>query len=289
MRQAVRAIFIAIAIHAGVPATAQDGAVARDFTFRKVGVPKPGTTNRITVQIDPEEQAAYLALGRDKKPAVRTATARAKPGGGPAAAGTGRFGWYWDLVPPERSEAGPVQLQTVLAALDAAPEGQGVPEPRLSDLQDITDVHGRDILLATVGTRVSPALALAVIWAESSGRVDARSSAGAVGLMQLISATAERFDVADSTLPADNIGGGVAYLNWLMEKFDNDPLLVIAAYNAGENAVIRSGGVPEFPETRDYVPKVLAAWRVARGLCITPPELMSDGCVFAVREARNDG
>ncbi|MFT6912329.1 MAG: soluble lytic murein transglycosylase-like protein, partial [Paracoccaceae bacterium] len=80
--------------------------------------------------------------------------------------------------------------------------------------------------------------------------------------------------------PAQNIKGGVAYLNWLMGAFDRDPLMVLAAYNAGENAVTRHGGVPPYPETRDYVPKVLAAWTVARGLCATPPELVSDGCVF---------
>jgi len=65
-----------------------------------------------------------------------------------------------------------------------------------------------------------------------------------------------------------------------MREFDGDPLMVIAAYNAGENAVRRNGGVPPYAETRDYVPKVLAAWQVARGLCATPPELVSDACVF---------
>ena len=86
--------------------------------------------------------------------------------------------------------------------------------------------------------------------------------------MQLMPATAERFGVADRTLPADNIKGGVAYLNVLMKLFDRDPAMVLAAYNAGENAVKSHGGVPPFDETRAYVPKVLAAWSVARGLCL---------------------
>jgi len=67
-----------------------------------------------------------------------------------------------------------------------------------------------------------------------------------------------------------------------MEHFDNDPILALAGYNAGEGAVRQNAGVPPYAETRDYVPKVLAAWTVARGLCKTPPELVSDGCVFSL-------
>jgi soluble lytic murein transglycosylase-like protein len=65
-----------------------------------------------------------------------------------------------------------------------------------------------------------------------------------------------------------------------MQEFDNDPILVLAGYNAGEGSVRNYDGVPPYAETRDYVPKVLAAFQVARGLCTTPPELISDGCVF---------
>ena len=82
--------------------------------------------------------------------------------------------------------------------------------------------------------------------------------------------------------PGQNIKGGVAYLDWLMKHFDRDPLLVLAAYNAGEGAVEANDGIPPYTETRDYVPKVLAAWQVAQGLCLTPPELFSDPCVFKV-------
>lgn len=128
---------------------------------------------------------------------------------------------------------------------------------------------------------MSPALVLAVIAVESAGKVDAVSGAGAQGLMQLMPATAERFGVEDSLIPAENILGGVKYLNWLMDEFDRDPILVLAGYNAGEGSVRTYEGVPPFEETRDYVPKVLAAFQVARGLCQTPPELITDGCVFA--------
>src|SRR5690606_27796962 len=134
------------------------------------------------------------------------------------------------------------------------PEGTSVRGPRLQHMQEVADTYGKDILRATLDTNVSPALVLAVIGIESAGRSDAVSSAGAVGLMQLIPATAERFGVSDSTDPVQNIKGGVAYLDWLMKEFDNDPVMVLAAYNAGEGAVRSNGGVPPYAETRDYVP-----------------------------------
>jgi len=151
-------------------------------------------------------------------------------------------------------------------------------------LQDIARSQGIPILRSTIGTSVSPALVLAVISVESAGQADAVSRSGATGLMQLMPATAARFGVTDSLVPEDNIAGGVKYLDWLMQKFDNDPILVLAGYNAGEGSVRTHQGVPPFAETRDYVPKVLAAFQVARGLCQTPPELISDGCVFAVMD-----
>ena len=100
------------------------------------------------------------------------------------------------------------------------------------------------------------------------------------GLMQLIPATAERFGVKDSMDAKSNIRGGVAYLDWLLEEFDGDALLALAGYNAGEGAVKKNGGIPPYSETRAYVPKVIAAWSIARSLCLTMPELASDGCVF---------
>ena len=135
----------------------------------------------------------------------------------------------------------------------------------------------------TVGTRVSPALVLAVMAVESGGRVDAVSRAGAQGLMQLMPATAARFGVSDAFDADQNVAGGVAFLDLLVGMFDGDPILVLAGYNAGENSIADNNGVPPYAETRDYVPKVLEAFRTARALCLTPPELISDGCVFARR------
>lgn len=103
-----------------------------------------------------------------------------------------------------------------------------------------------------------PALVHAVIRAESAYRSDAVSSKGAVGLMQLMPATAERYGVTDRRDPADNLRGGIAYLKDLLQLFDKDLRLALAAYNAGEHAVAKYGNkVPPFPETQDYVRKVI--------------------------------
>jgi soluble lytic murein transglycosylase-like protein len=154
-------------------------------------------------------------------------------------------------------------------------------------MQNLAETWGTEILKATIGTNVSPALVLAVIGIESAGNPEAVSSAGATGLMQLIPATATRFGVTDAADPVQNIKGGIAYLNFLMNTFNRDPVLVLAAYNAGEGAVAANDGVPPYRETRDYVPKVLAAWTVAQGMCMTPPELVSDPCVFRIISASN--
>lgn len=252
----------------------------RDFTFRRIAVAPHSGGPRITVQIDPEEQARLLAL-RPSVPPLPDASPEAAAGAG----GDATLGWFWTAVSPEIG-AGAGRFQRALAVLGAPPPGATpVPPPRLAHLQTLAAAHGPALLRASVGTRVSPALALAVIAVESSGRADAVSPAGAQGLMQLIPATAARFGVSDAFDPVQNIGGGIAYLDWLMETFDGDVVLALAGYNAGEGAVQRNGGVPPFAETRAYVPRVLAAWQVARGLCLTPPELPGDGCVFVTRTA----
>jgi soluble lytic murein transglycosylase-like protein len=103
-----------------------------------------------------------------------------------------------------------------------------------------------------------PELLHAVIRAESAYQPDALSHAGACGLMQLMPGTAERFNVRNIWDPAENIQGGAAYLRLLLDMFDNDLQLALAAYNAGENAVKRYGNqIPPYQETQDYVRKVL--------------------------------
>jgi hypothetical protein len=104
---------------------------------------------------------------------------------------------------------------------------------------------------------IDPYLARAVIQAESAFYARARSRAGALGLMQLMPQTAQRFGVVDPFDPRQNITGGVRYLKWLSETFGGDLPRVVAAYNAGESAVFKYQGIPPYPETRAYVPRVL--------------------------------
>ncbi len=235
-----------------------------DFQAKRVKPPAPGTKKRINVQIEPQEEVVTAA------PSVAPSS--------PTPDGPGKYAWFWETVAPVSADGGPWRLDQALQALKG-PDTQ-VSTPRLQTLQNIAKAHNASILGSTVGTQISPALVLAVIAVESGGRIDAESGAGAQGLMQLMPATASRFGVNNSLEPNQNISGGVRYLDWLMQEFGQDPILVLAGYNAGEGAVRSHSGVPPYAETRDYVPKVLAAFAVAKGLCQTPPELISDGCVF---------
>jgi soluble lytic murein transglycosylase-like protein len=118
------------------------------------------------------------------------------------------------------------------------------------------------IVAASRATRVDADLIEAIITAESAFNPFALSSTGALGLMQLMPATAERFGVTDRLDPAQNILGGARYLNFLLGKFNNNLKLAVAAYNAGEGNVMKHRNrIPPFKETQKYVPKVLAYYK----------------------------
>jgi soluble lytic murein transglycosylase-like protein len=97
----------------------------------------------------------------------------------------------------------------------------------------------------------------AVIRVESGFNPRAVSRKGARGLMQLMPATAVQLGVRDSFDPAENIDGGVRHLRGLIERFDNNVSLALAAYNAGERAVLQYGGIPPYVETQQYVTRIL--------------------------------
>lgn len=135
---------------------------------------------------------------------------------------------------------------------DCVPLGEG--EPSRQQIE-------RWVHLLAPEYGLEPRLVLAVIAAESNFDARALSSKNAHGLMQLIPGTAQRFGVADIWHPVDNLCGGMAYLSWLMDHFDGNLRLSLAAYNAGELAVQRYGGVPPFDETRRYVRRILSSYQ----------------------------
>lgn len=112
---------------------------------------------------------------------------------------------------------------------------------------------------------IEAALLHAVISVESGYNARALSKRGAAGLMQLMPETARRFGVADVFDPVNNVRAGAQYLNQLLKLFDNDLPLVLAAYNAGEAAIIKYGNrIPPYPETIAYVPKVVRSYQQLR-------------------------
>jgi soluble lytic murein transglycosylase-like protein len=118
------------------------------------------------------------------------------------------------------------------------------------------EAYRERVLLEAANQGLDPALVRAIMHAESAFNPSALSKAGAAGLMQLMPGTASDYGVSNRLDPDQNIRGGVAYLRFLMDMFDGNADLVMAAYNAGQNAVLKYTGIPPYEETQVYVQRV---------------------------------
>src|SRR6204780_70656 len=132
--------------------------------------------------------------------------------------------------------------------------------PPIAPTEESTDPMDRMVRDAAERHKVDPALVKAVISTESGWNPRAVSPKGAVGLMQLIPETAQRYGVGNLFDPAQNVEGGTTYLKWLLDRYNGDLPRTLAAYNAGEHAVDLYRGVPWYPETQKYVQKVTHAY-----------------------------
>jgi Rod binding domain-containing protein len=136
------------------------------------------------------------------------------------------------------------------------PPAQGISEALGPAFERIQNFH-QPIMEASRTYDVDPALIYAVIYRESSGNPQTVSSKGAKGLMQLMDGTARELGVSNSFDPEENVRGGTQYLRQMLDRFDGDLRLALAAYNAGPGAVERHGGIPPYTETIEYVRRVM--------------------------------
>lgn len=213
-----------------------------------------------------EGEMAALAEGREPEFEAEDAESRGgrraeTPAARLASPGEGRGGWqprsaYWQafdrrLDPEAASELRePGRASRGVSGFDLSfRQGQAMPRVR----------YGEELYAVARDHDLNPALMAAMARVESGYDLRAVSHRGALGLMQVTPDTARRFGVDPDLLfePEANLVAAARYLVWLRERFDDDPVLVLAAYNAGEAAVDLYGGVPNYPETRNYVTKVI--------------------------------
>ena len=149
-----------------------------------------------------------------------------------------------------------VCLRSLIVRIEPA----AAPAPPVEEVVESPPLPARPFaaIIDAVAVRhgVDPALVYAVIEVESAYRPTARSPKGAMGLMQLMPATAKRYALADPFDPLANIEAGTRHLRSLLDRYDDDVDSALAAYNAGEGPVRKFGGVPPYPETLRYVAKI---------------------------------
>jgi len=228
-----------------------------ESAFLKNGI-RPGDRSSMTIIRRPSPGTRRRIL----RPGERQRAPASRPGR------SQRHAWFWKIHSTAATAAGAARWQAALETM-AKRRSAGKSIIDAARLGEIAAAYRTEITAAAAATGLSEALIIAVIAVESRGKPRAVSPKGAQGLMQLIPATAKRFGVTDSFDAGQNIGGGAAYLNWLLREFRGDVLLALAGYNAGEGAVRKHKGVPPYAETRDYVVLVLDALSATQKLCGT--------------------
>jgi soluble lytic murein transglycosylase-like protein len=174
-----------------------------------------------------------------------------------------------------RDQSGAINFTNVLNSSDCQPvelveEGTWAELTHSSGYYDYTNSHGSsdstryDYEIRRIGRRynVDPSLIKAIIHTESDFDDQAVSRCGAQGLMQLMPGTARDLQVSNPFNPQENIDGGTRYIRSLLDSFNEDLVLSLAAYNAGPGLVSRTGGVPNIPETQNYIEMVLKRYKV---------------------------
>ena len=182
MRRFVTAAILATICVVGPGAAQESPPAFKDFTFKRLKPPKSGSGPKITVQVDPTVDVFASAPDGNEQVSADVSSNVAPPVSG--------FEWFWADVPSDLAISGSERLTKAMGVLSRGVNGTPVAGSRLQALRGIVDRHGTDILLATLGKDVSPALVLAVISVESAGEIAALSTAGAQGLMQLMPDTA---------------------------------------------------------------------------------------------------
>ena len=204
--------------------------------------PSPGTTQQIVFSTSPASAPAKPVKASGGAKVLRGAVYRFERGG---------VTHYTNVRP-----RGAAQSKLLFSYVQTCYACGVLPSVNFGSVRLNTSAYSSEIRDAASRFGVDEYIVRAIIHAESAYRPNAISHAGAQGLMQLIPATASRFGVSDPFDPAQNISGGVKYLAWLMKRYSSNLTLVAAAYNAGEGAVDRNGGVPPYSETQRYVQRV---------------------------------
>lgn len=209
--------------------------------------------------VAPSLAAAPAALYRCTGEQGAVLTAQAGPGCRQVAQ------WSPTLNPdegPTGTVADPARVEfPVLPGPGPSAPGQQRPASALATRRLFPTAYADVIRAQAQRWGIEEAMVKAVIHTESTFNPAAVSPKGAMGLMQLMPATARRFGVRSAFDPSENIRAGVQYLAWLLRRYGGDWRLALAGYNAGEGAVDRYRGMPPFPETRHYVEKV---WRLSQ-------------------------